>query len=274
MTDPEQPAAESSRLTELSQLIRAVRTRTPARILVGRAGPCYRTATQLELRQDHAAAVDAVQAELNPDTDFGPEFVRRWQLFMVQTCAGSKAEYLLRPDLGRRLSPSARAEIVRQGVTGVDVQVAIGDGLSAAAVRAQVPHLLPLLEEQSRARGWSFGPPFIVRYCRVGVLNEVGALLDPTVAVLLIGERPGLATAESLSAYLAYRPRPGHSDAQRNLISNIHARGIQPEAAAWRIVNLAAQMRQCGASGVAVKEEMPVSPEQRESPCRFLDKPL
>src|SRR5437660_11364691 len=88
---------------DLPDLIRAIRARTPARILVGRAGPSYRTATQLELRQDHAAAVDAVHAELDPSRDFGPDFVQRWDLFEVQTRAGNKAEYLLRPDLGRRL---------------------------------------------------------------------------------------------------------------------------------------------------------------------------
>ena len=101
-----------------------------------------------------------------------------------------------------------------------------------------MPALLPLLRQGAGERGWSFGRPFVVRYCRVGVLNDVGELLDPAVVVLLIGERPGLATAESLSAYLAYRPRPGHTDAQRNLISNIHARGVgptrrRPESSAW-----------------------------------------
>jgi ethanolamine ammonia-lyase small subunit len=239
-----------------------VRARTPARILVGRAGPSYRTATQLELRQDHAAAVDAVQAELDIERDFGPEFVKRWKLFEVQSCAGSKAEYLLRPDLGRRLSSPARAEIVAKALLpGIDLQVAIGDGLSAAAVKVQVPRLLPFLEAEARKRSWSFGLPFAIRYCRVGVLNEIGEILDPAVVVLLIGERPGLATAESLSAYLAFRPRPGHSDAQRNLISNIHDRGVKPESAARRIVNVAAKMRQLGASGVAVKEDLQDSAE-------------
>src|SRR5262249_39951973 len=90
----------------------------------------------------------------------------------------------------------------------------------------------------------------------VGVLNDIGDLLDPAVVVLLIGERPGLATAESLSAYMAYRPRTGHTDAQRNLISNIHVRGVPCEAAAPRILNLAAQMIRLKASGVAVKEEL------------------
>src|SRR5262249_55844672 len=132
----------------------------------------------------------------------------------------------------------------------------VGDGLSAPAGRARVPSLLPLLQDETRRRGWTFGRPFLLRYCRVGILNEVGDALDPTVVVLLIGERPGLATAESLSAYLAYRPRPGHTDAQRNPISNIHARGVTPEPAAPRIRALADKMRQFSASGITLKEEM------------------
>jgi len=112
--------------------------------------------------------------------------------------------------------------------------------LRRAAVAAQVPGLLPLLADEARRRGWSFGRPFLVRHCRVGVLNDVGDLLRPEVAVLLIGERPGLATAESLSAYMAYRPRAGHTDAQRNLISNIHGRGVSLEEAARRVLALAA----------------------------------
>src|SRR5262249_61455225 len=126
---------------------------------------------------------------------------------------------------------------------GLDGQGVVGDGLAAAAVKTQVPALLPLLEQQTQTRGWTFGLPFFVRHCRVGVLNDVGDLLDPAVVVLLIGERPGLATAESLSAYLAYRPRPGHTDAQRNLISNIHTRGVGSAEAAGRILALADKMR-------------------------------
>lgn len=242
-------------LVELSSMMKAIRDQTPARILVGRSGPAYRTATQLELRQDHAAALDAVHAELDLKRDFGLGFVERWRLFEVQTRAATKTEYLMRPDLGRRLNEVARREVVQQCPARVDLQVIIGDGLSAAAVIAQVPYLLPLLEQETQARGWSFGRPFVIRHCRVRVLNDIGELLDPAVVVLLIGERPGLATAESLSAYLAYRPRPGHTDAQRNLISNIHARGVTPEAAARRVLMLAEKMRQLETSGVAVKEE-------------------
>jgi ethanolamine ammonia-lyase small subunit len=233
-------------------LMETVRARTPARIFVDRAGPAYRTATQLELRQDHAAAVDAVHAEL----ELPAEFVERWHLFEVRTRAEHKAMYLVRPDLGRKLDDSGRETVRREGTASADLQVVVGDGLSAAAVARQVPPLLPLLEAGARARGWTFGRPFLVRYCRVGVLNDVGELLGSAVVVLLVGERPGLATAESLSAYLAYRPRPGHTDAQRNLISNVHARGVPVEAAAPRILALADQMRRTQASGVMVKEEL------------------
>jgi ethanolamine ammonia-lyase small subunit len=269
MSDPQSRSITTHSLTamppaDLPELMKAIRARTPARILAGRAGPSYRTATQLELRHDHAAAVDAVQAELDLTRDFGLDFVQRWRLFEVQTCAQSKAEYLLRPDLGRRLNVQAREEIARQCPAKVDFQVVIGDGLSAAAVMAQVPSLLPLLEQATRQRGWQIGRPFVIRHCRVGVLNEIGAVLDPTVVVLLIGERPGLATAESLSAYLAFRPQPGHTDAQRNLISNIHARGVAPESAAQRILALAEKMRQRGTSGVTVKEDLPAP---IEFPC-------
>ncbi len=166
--------------------------------------------------------------ELDLATGLGPEFVARWGLFEVATNAGSKQEFLLRPDLGRSLDEAGKAEIKRRCPAGADIQVVIGDGLSAAAVVAQVPALLPLLHSEATARGWRFGQPFFIRHCRVGVLNDLGELLDPAVVILLIGERPGLATAKSLSAYMAYRPRHGHDDACRNLISNIHARGVPP----------------------------------------------
>src|SRR5262249_19211673 len=123
------------------------------------------------------------------------------------------------------------------------------------------------LRGQGRERGWAPGQTFFVRHCRVGVLNDVGELLGPEVAVLLIGERPGLATAESLSAYMAYRPRPGHSDARRNLISNIHARGIAPDEAAWRIAALADAMRKAQASGAAVKEDLAALPPRAALPA-------
>lgn len=237
-----------------SSVLDELRGRTPARILTGRVGGSYRTATQLELRADHAAARDAVLSELDLHRDLGGEFVDRWGLIEVGTEAHTKEQFLLRPDLGRSLGEAAKARIRERCAAGKDVQVVLGDGLSAAAVAAQVPALLPLLRAEADARGWTWGQPFLIRHCRVGVLNDLGELLDPAVAILLIGERPGLATALSLSAYMAFRPRTGHDDSRRNLISNIHARGVPPQQAAPRIAALAAQLLTLRMSGVQVKE--------------------
>ena len=238
-------------------LIEKIRARTPARLLVDRAGAAYRTGTQLELREAHAAARDAVRTEFDLERDLGAECVRDWKLFAVATMARNKDEYLLRPDLGRQLDEEGQRLLRERCATRSDLQIVAGDGLSVTAVRTQVPALLPLIVKQALARGWQVGQTFAVRYCRVGVMNAVGELLRPKVVVLLIGERPGLATAESLSAYMAFEPGSGQTDAQRNLISNIHGRGVPAEAAATRIVELAAQMMLRRTSGVQLKEELP-----------------
>src|ERR1700686_1420078 len=247
--------ADSFLAADFPEVLRKIRERTPARILVGRAGAAYRTSTQLDLREAHAAARDAVRAELDLESVFGATFIKQWNLFEVCTEARSKEEYLLQPDLGRRLNEVSRQELAARCSRENDIQIAIGDGLSVTAVAAQVPSLLPLLEEGARARGWTVGNPFVVRHCRVGVLNEIGELLAPKVAVLLIGERPGLATAESLSAYMAYRPNKTNTDPNRTLISNIHSRGLNPQQAAARILNFAARMMGMHTSGCQLPEE-------------------
>jgi len=234
--------------------VSAALARTPARVLAGRAGPGYRTATWLKLREDHAAARDAVRAEVDLPGAFGEERIANFLLFTTQTRAESRGEYLLRPDLGRRLADESRELVRAHCPEGCDLQVVIGDGLSATAVAAQAPGLLDRLHEAAQARGWSFGRPFLIRYCRVGVMNDIGDLLAAAVVALLIGERPGLATAESLSAYMAFRPQAGHTDADRNLVSNIHSRGVSSDEAARRIMALAEQFRSAGRSGVTVKE--------------------
>lgn len=243
---------------DFPEVLRKIRERTPARIFLGRAGAAYRTGTQLDLREAHASARDAVRAELELEAAFGAKFVDEWNLFEVSTEAQSKQEYLLRPDLGRRFLEKSVQELVKRCSRGNDIQFVIGDGLSVTAVAAQVPALLPLLLEGARARGWTVGQTFAIRHCRVGILNEIGELLAPKVAVLLIGERPGLATAESLSAYMAYQPGTAHTDANRNLISNIHSRGLSPQAGADRILNLAAQMMALQASGFGIRERLPM----------------
>jgi ethanolamine ammonia-lyase small subunit len=241
----------------LSDIVRKVRARTPARLLVGRAGAAYRTGTQLDLREAHAAARDAVRGELDLEEIFGNTFVKRWRLLEVCTKANSKDQYLMRPDLGRNFDEKSRADLQSRCAHSCDLLIAIGDGLSVPAVAGQVPPLLPLLYEGAKKRNWRTDQPLVIHRCRVGILNELGELLSPRVAVLLIGERPGLATAESLSAYMAYRPRDTHTDADRNVISNIHGRGLNPEEAAARILSLADQMVQAGISGYRLKQGLP-----------------
>jgi ethanolamine ammonia-lyase small subunit len=248
---------QNSGLSKWPDLIERIRARTPARVLADRTGAAYRTATQLQLRQDHAAARDAVRAEFELERDMDADFVRQWKLFSVSTMAASKDEYLQRPDLGRRLDDNARRLLLAHCARNADLQIVIGDGLSVTAISSQVPALLPVIAEKAQSRGWTMGQPFAVKYCRVGLMNDLGELLQPKVVVLLIGERPGLATAESLSAYMAYQPRAGHNDSNRNLISNIHARGVSTEAAASRIIDLAEQMMRRQTSGVEIKEELP-----------------
>jgi ethanolamine ammonia-lyase small subunit len=251
---------------DLPEIIKKIRAKTPARLLTGRSGAAYRTITQLDLRDAHAAARDAVRAELDLTTDLAA-VAEKWKLFEVCSQAAGKDEYLLRPDLGRHLNDASRATIKERCTPGHDLQITIGDGLSVTAIATQVPLLLPPLAEGARARSWTLGQLFVIRYCRVGILNEIGELLAPKVAILLIGERPGLATSESLSAYMAYRPKPSHTDADRNLISNIHARGVSPEQAAERILNLAASMMKTSKSGSQLREEPPAltSPDPQPS---------
>jgi ethanolamine ammonia-lyase small subunit len=241
----------------LPEFIEKVRLRTPARLFSGRSGGAYRTSMQMELRAAHAAARDAVRSDFDLARHLGPELIERFHVFEVSSAVRSKDEYLLRPDMGRRLAEPSSKTVLAQGSPARDLQIVIGDGLSATAVSRQVPVLLPSLVESAKERGWSVGRPFAVRFCRVGILNEIGDLLQPRVAVLLIGERPGLATAESLSAYMAFKPRSGHTDANRNLISNIHSRGVTPADAATRILNLTAHMMLKKISGTQIREELP-----------------
>src|SRR5271168_4362295 len=175
-----------------SEIVSRIRARTPARLLVGRAGAAYRTSTQMDLREAHAAARDAVRTELDLEKTFDEAFVQRWGLFEVRTRARLKDEYLLRPDLGRQFDDDSREQIQSRCSRDNDLQIAIGDGLSVPAVAAQVPALLPLICAGAKERGWRIGQTFVIHHCRVGVINEIGELLKPSVAVLLIGERPGL----------------------------------------------------------------------------------
>lgn len=251
---------------EHQPLLAAIRARTPARLMLARQGGSFTTRVQVGLRQDHAAAMDAVWRDMVPQADWGAAFCTQWQILETTSAAATKEEYVRRPDLGRVFSAASAADVAAGCLAKAELQIVVGDGLSASAAVRQVPVLLPLVAELAQAQRWSLGRPIFVRHCRVGILNAIGELLQPRVVVLLIGERPGLQTAESLSAYLAFRPTTGHTDAQRNVVSNIHATGTPLARAAERIVALAAEMIRCSASGPAIKEQL--SPQHAGLPQR------
>lgn len=192
---------------------------TYARLAVGRAGPRPRTRTMLLFNADHAVTQDAIFGEVPT------EILDQFGLFTVQTKVTDQDEYLLRPDLGRQLSDEARAEIDQRCTKNPQVQIVVGDGLSAAAVTNNLPQIYPVLEQGLSSAGFTLGTPFFVRYCRVGVMNDVNDVIGADVVVLLIGERPGLGVADALSVYSGWRPGPGKSDAHRDVICMITANG-------------------------------------------------
>lgn len=229
-------------------LAHKLREHTIARVAVGRAGPRPRTDSLLKLRADHAAARDAVREPLDPGLP------RRLGCALeLRTRAGDREEYLLKPHLGRLLDPDHR-RLLTESVPSGSVLVAVGDGLSSPAVAAQAPVLVPcLLESLGQAGVGVVAGPVFVHGARVGVMNDLGEATCARVVVLLVGERPGLSTAESLSLYMGYEPRPGKTDADRNLLSNIHATGIRPEDAARTAVRWISGMLRERTSGVRFK---------------------
>ncbi|MGQ0601065.1 MAG: ethanolamine ammonia-lyase subunit EutC [Anaerolineales bacterium] len=229
--------------------LQALIASTTARIGVGRAGPRYSTASLLLFQGDHAVTQDALYRDVDQKLldDLG--------LFTVQTkITGGKQEFLLRPDLGRQLNDDAKRLIAERCTKSPGLQVVVGDGLSAAAIEANVRQMYPILKQGAQTAGLAFGTPFFIQYCRVGVMNDIGDLLKPDVVVLLIGERPGLGRAESMSAYMAFRPKVGDTDADRDVVCNIFENGgTNPLEAGAYVIQIAQKMRQHQASGVKLK---------------------
>jgi ethanolamine ammonia-lyase small subunit len=240
---------------------------TTARIGVGRAGPRYPTSALLLCQGDHSITQDALMRDVDQHV------LDDLDLFTVHTkITGGKPEYLLRPDLGRHLSEAAKQIIEAHCLPSPHIQLVVGDGLSAAAVETNVRALLPALRQEAEAMGWSVGTPFFIKHCRVGVLNDIGEVLKPEVIILLIGERPGLGRAASLSAYMAYRPTAGDTDADRDVVSNIFASGgTDPLAGAACIIALAQQMMRYQVSGVKLK--VAVGAQGGETSLREANKP-
>ncbi|MED4017745.1 ethanolamine ammonia-lyase subunit EutC [Sutcliffiella cohnii] len=224
--------------------------KTPARIGVGRAGLRPKTETWLKFRYDHAAAVDAVYGDVNDD------LLQRLDLFKVNTKVKDKEVYIRRPDYGRKLSEEAKGMLKEKCKHSPTVQIIVSDGLSSKAVEENVEDVYLSLQQALKALQLDVGTPFYVEKGRVALMDDIGELLKPKVVVLLIGERPGLVSAESLSAYLCYEPRHGTIEADRMVISNIHKGGIPPVEAGAYLGTVIEKILKYEASGVnLVKKE-------------------
>lgn len=222
---------------------------TTARLGVGRAGPRPRTASLLLFQADHGVTQDAIYGVV-------PEEVKeQFGLFTVKTRAADRGEYLLRPDLGRLLSDEARQVIAERCTKSPDVQICVGDGLSAAAIESNLADIYPVIEKGLKSAGLTVGTPFFIENCRVGVMNDVNKIIDAKVVLLLIGERPGLGIADAMSAYMGYHPEPGKTDAERDLVCMITVHGgTNPLEAGAYVVELIQKTLKYGASGVELRE--------------------
>lgn len=219
---------------------------TPAMLGVGHVGTRYPTSLVLQFQAELAVAHEAVAAELPPG------WAEDRGLLPLQSRVQSHHEFLLRPDLGRRLNEDSLALLREKARQGVDVQPILADGLSAVACQESGLELLQHFTRECEARGWSVGTPLCARYARVWLEDEIGQEVRAKVAAILLGERPGLGTGDGLSAYLVYEPRVGKVDSDRNMLCNIHARGTPPQEAARRMAVLVGAMLAQRTSGVSL----------------------
>jgi ethanolamine ammonia-lyase small subunit len=206
--------------------LRKLISATPARVVQGRTGTRYLTRVYCGIRAEHAIALDAVHSEI-PD-----DFCGKLGLIPLRTRAKDKEDYLLFPDHGRRLDDKSRATLEKDASKGVDVQIIAGDGLAPWALLRQGAELIPALEAELKAVGLKTGKPVFVKYARIGVQDEIGVLTQARSTVILVGERPGLGTGDSLSIYTAYGPRLGQDNSEKNCISNVRPLGHPPRDAA------------------------------------------
>ncbi|ALP04573.1 Ethanolamine ammonia-lyase light chain [Clostridioides difficile] len=209
-----------------------MKAKTPARLGIGRAGTRYKTETVLRFRADHAAAQDAVFSYVDE------EFIKENNMFAVETLCKDKDEYLTRPDLGRKFSPETINNIKSKFGTNQKVLILVGDGLSSAAIEANLKDCVPAIKQGLKMYGIDSSEILFVKHCRVGAMDHLGEELGCEVICMLVGERPGLVTAESMSAYIAYKPYIGMAEAKRTVISNIHKGGTTAVEAGAHIAEL------------------------------------
>ena len=226
-----------------------LKAKTPARLGSGRAGTRYKTLTMLRFRADHAAAQDAVFSQVSE------AFPKEHGMLPVQTRCTDKDQYLTRPDLGRCFD-EANGKVIQNGLPKAPrVQIVVGDGLSSAAITANAPDCLAALKDGLKLRGIETGQPLFVRYCRVGAGDAVGDLTGCELVCVLVGERPGLVTDKSMSAYITYRPHTGVSESARTVVSNIHAQGTPAVEAGAYIAQIIETILKKQVSGVGLHLE-------------------
>lgn len=232
---------------------------TRARIALGRVGSSLPTKEVLDFGLSHAMARDAVHLALDVDALAKQIETLGISTIQVQSKAENRPTYLLRPDLGRQLSVKS-AEHLRamRPAKPITLLIVVGDGLSSLAVER---HVLPLLTEIQiqMPSDWSLNPLVIVSQARVAIADEIGEILGASITAMLIGERPGLSSPDSLGIYLTYQPKVGLHDANRNCISNVRPEGLSYEAAAKKTLWLAKEALRIKASGVALKDESDVA---------------
>lgn len=238
----------------------ALRRHTDARIALGRAGVSLPTAAHLAFQLDHARARDAVHLPLERSALHAAlAQASGLEVLDLHSAAADRLEYLQRPDLGRRLDDAARAQLAARptAATGFDAVFVVADGLSARAVHEHAAALLRAL--LPRLDDWTLGPLALVEQGRVAIGDEIGAALAARLVVVLIGERPGLSSPDSLGLYLTWSPRPGRSDAERNCISNVRPAGLPYPAAAHRLAHLMNEARRRASSGVGLKDDSEIA---------------
>lgn len=229
--------------------LRNLMATTNARLGVGRAGPRPKTRSALLFQADHGVTQDAIHGVVSQ------EVRDAFNLFTVTSRVADRHEYLLRPDLGRRLSDEGRAMVAEKCVKSPDVQLCVGDGLSAAAIDNNLRDIYPVLEQGLKSAGLTLGTPFFIENARVGIMNDVNSIIHAKAIVLLIGERPGLGIADAMSAYMGFDPQPGKTDADRDLICMITTHGgTNPLEAGAFVVEFVKRMLKYSASGVKLRE--------------------
>jgi ethanolamine ammonia-lyase small subunit len=231
---------------------------TPARIGLGQAGGSLPTAAHLAFQLAHARARDAVHDRLDVAALVSELQASGLDTIGLRSAAGDRDTFLKRPDLGRRLAAESHDRLAREmaGRTGgLDVCFVVADGLSARAAERHAPPLLDALVPLLRADGWLWGPVVVVEEGRVAVGDEIGEVSRAALVAVLLGERPGLSSPDSLGIYLTWAPAIGRRDAERNCISNVRPDGLPPELAAERLRFLLTEARRRKVTGIALKDD-------------------